>query len=144
MERFDVMKSATINRSSFAATDDYLQLVKEFPIRPIKTAKEFAVAQSILDRLVGREDLTPGQRDYVSAIARFMQDYDRPRRSGLGDRSTPLEILKFLMEENSMSTTDLGKIVGSRGLASEILNRKRGLSKAVIGRLAARFKVDPG
>jgi hypothetical protein len=29
------------------------------------------IAQQILDRHVGRDDLTPGQRDYVAALAHF-------------------------------------------------------------------------
>jgi HTH-type transcriptional regulator/antitoxin HigA len=48
------------------------------------------------------------------------------------------------MEENEMSTTDLGYVLGSRGLASEVLNGNRGLSKTLIRKLADKFGVDPG
>jgi antitoxin component HigA of HigAB toxin-antitoxin module len=47
------------------------------------------------------------------------------------------------MEENEMNTSDLGYILGSRGLASEVLSGKRGLSKALIRRLSERFHLDP-
>jgi HTH-type transcriptional regulator / antitoxin HigA len=59
-------------------------------------------------------------------------------------KMTPLEVLKYLMEQNDLSTTDLGYAVGSRGLASEILNGKRGLSKLIIQKLSVKFSVDPG
>jgi|SRR5688572_9481295 HTH-type transcriptional regulator/antitoxin HigA len=125
------------------ADKDYLALVAELPIRPIKMTAEYAAAQSIMDRLVGRPDLSPGQHDYIAALARFMEDYERLKFPRAWARVSPLEALKFLMEENEMSTTDLGYVVGSRGLASEILNGKRGMSKAVIARLAKRFAVEP-
>jgi HTH-type transcriptional regulator/antitoxin HigA len=123
--------------------DDYLDLVREFPLRPFASKQEYAAAQVMLDRLVGREDLTAGQRDYVAALVRFVEDYEQERFSALAMELGPLDLLKHLMEENDMSTTDLGYIVGSRGLASEILNGKRGLSKTVIARLSERFTVEP-
>jgi hypothetical protein len=30
----------------------------------------------LLDSLVGREDLTAGQRDYLAALVRFVRDYE--------------------------------------------------------------------
>ncbi len=135
-------RAAPAARKVRPAGDDYLALVAELPIRPIETPTEYAAAQSVMDRLVGRPDLTSGQRDYIAALARFMGDYERLKFPRLFVRVPPLEALKFLMEENEMSTTDLGDVVGSRGLASEILNGKRGMSKAVIRKLAERFGVE--
>jgi HTH-type transcriptional regulator/antitoxin HigA len=127
-----------------AASDDYLELVKALPIRPIQTDAEYAAAQDVLDRLIGREDLTPGQRDYLAALVRFVADYEREQHLDRLQRLTPIELLRQLLESNGMTTSDLGEVLGSRGLASEVLNGKRGLSKAAIGRLSARFGVDPG
>jgi HTH-type transcriptional regulator/antitoxin HigA len=135
-----VAKRATVRTE---VADDYLDLVREFPLRPFGTKQEYAAAQAMLDRLVGREDLTPGQRDYVAALVRFVEDYERERFAALAKELGPLELLKHLMDENDMTTTDLGYVVGSRGLASEILNGKRGLSKTIIARLAERFAVEP-
>jgi HTH-type transcriptional regulator / antitoxin HigA len=124
-------------------SDDYLDLVRKFPLRPLRLKNEHAAAKQMLDHLVGRPDLTPGQRDYLAALARFVRDYEREQATGKLQDLTPLDILRHLMKENDLSTTDLGHIVGSRGLASEILNGKRGLSKRVIIRLAQRFRVSP-
>lgn len=125
------------------AADDYLDLVRQFPLRPIRTAGEMRLAQELLDRYVGRDDLTPGQRDYVAALAHFAGDYERDEVAAQLRRLKPVDLLKHLMQENAMKTTDLGAVLGSRGLASEVLNGKRGLSKTLIGKLARRFNVDP-
>ncbi len=43
-----------------------------------------------------------------------------------------------------MTTSDLGRLIGSKGVASEILNGKRQLSRMHVLKLAAHFHVDPG
>lgn len=126
-----------------AAGDDYLELVRRFPLRPIRTADEMRDAGELLDRYVGRDDLTAGESDYVAALAHFVHEYEgRTIRAKLR-RLKPVELLKHLMAENRMNTSDLGAILGSRGLASEVLNGKRGLSKTLIAKLARRFRLDP-
>jgi HTH-type transcriptional regulator/antitoxin HigA len=126
------------------ASEDYIDLVRAMPIRPLKTRTEYVAAQRVLDRLIGREGLTPGETDYVAGLARFVEDYERQHRMGLLRRLSAIELLQHLMEENGMNTSDLGDVLGSRGLASEVLTGKRGLSKMLIAKLAERFNIDPG
>ncbi len=56
--------------------------------------------------------------------------------------STGAEILRFLMDENGMTQSDLSE-VGSQGVVSEILNRKRELNVRQIRILAKKFKISP-
>ena len=56
--------------------------------------------------------------------------------------STGAEILRFLMDENGMTQSDLSE-VGSQGVVSEILNNKRELNVRQIRILAKKFKVSP-
>lgn len=138
-----IVLSRSAKRRS-AAADDYLELVKKFPLRPLRNERDLTTAGRILDEHIGRDDLTPGQRDYLAALLRFVEDFEQHRAADQVKKLTPVELLKHLMEENDMSTTDLGSIVGSRGLASDVLNGNRGLSKTLIVKLARRFRVDPG
>ena len=46
------------------------------------------------------------------------------------------------MEVHGMTSGDLGKLIGSKGVASEVLNAKRSLSKSHMGILAEHFAVD--
>jgi HTH-type transcriptional regulator / antitoxin HigA len=126
------------------ADNDYLELVRQFPLRPLRARREHLAAQVILSRMLGRENLTRGQTDYLAALARFVSDYEKERGFFQSKKLPPLEILRDLLEENRMTTSDLGDVIGSRGLASEILRGKRGMSKAVIRKLAKRFCVEPG
>ena len=56
--------------------------------------------------------------------------------------STGAEILRFLMDENGLTQSDLPE-VGSQGVVSEVLNGKRELNVRQIRILAKKFKVSP-
>jgi len=133
------MKATTTRKSG--VREDYLKLVREFPLRPLRGKADHAGAMQMYARFAGREDLTPGENDYVDALALFIGEYEEREHRIEMMRMSPLRVLEYLLEENGMSTTDLGEVVGSRGLASEIRNGKRGLSRVVIQKLVNRFHV---
>jgi antitoxin component HigA of HigAB toxin-antitoxin module len=74
---------------------------------------------------------TDGEQDYLDALSILIQRYDE-EYFPMPDDASHLENLKFLLSENKMNIVDLGNLLGNRGLASLILNRKRKLSKANI------------
>ena len=49
--------------------------------------------------------------------------------------SDPIEAIKFLMEQNSLSRKDLEPYIGASGRVSEVLNRKRNLTLVMIKKL---------
>jgi HTH-type transcriptional regulator / antitoxin HigA len=55
------------------------------------------------------------------------------------DPPDPIEAMKFRMEQQGLSRRDLEEIIGTRTRIAEVLNRKRGLSIAMIRRLHARL-----
>lgn len=122
-------------------SDDYLELIKRFPLRPLRGEKDYDAAVAILDMLVLR-DLGDGERDYLEALTRFVEDYDQKNRRPPGDRLPVLARLKHLMSENNMTSADLGRVLGSASAASMILHGRRAISKAQIKRLSARFRLD--
>jgi HTH-type transcriptional regulator/antitoxin HigA len=125
--------------------DDYLKLVRRFPLRPIRSEAEYDRAVAVLKELIARADdgLSPGETDYADALGHFVGTYDAAHYSLQHELLTPLERLKYLMQQHGMKTADLGRLLGSgQGQASLILNGKRELSKANIRTLASHFKVS--
>ena len=55
--------------------------------------------------------------------------------------STPASRLNSLMEEHGLRQRDMLDILGSSGVASEVVNGKRAISKAQAKKLAALFHV---
>ncbi|MGA2231040.1 MAG: transcriptional regulator [Tepidisphaeraceae bacterium] len=126
--------------------DDYLELVRAFPLRALRTKAEHTRGLQVLGRLLGRPDgrLSAGERDYVQVLGRLLDDFadgghPRPR-----PKVRPLEMLRFLMDQHGMNVVGLGKILGNKTAASLVLSGKRELSKAHIRSLAAHFKVNAG
>jgi len=55
--------------------------------------------------------------------------------------SDPVEAIKFLMEQNSLSRKDLEPYIGTSGRVSEVLNKKRTLTLAMIKKLHEGLKI---
>jgi HTH-type transcriptional regulator / antitoxin HigA len=129
-----------------AMTDKYFDLVKQFPLRAIRSEAECDLANQILKDLVERADnpgLSSGEREYADALSQLIGVYEDKHYPIDHIFKTPLARLKYLMEQQGMTSGDLGELLGSgKGQASLILNGKRELSKANIRTLAERFKVS--
>lgn len=121
--------------------DDYLALVKRFPLRPLRGEREYDAAAAMLDSLVLR-DLSEGEQDYLQALTRFVEDFDQTNRQAPGAALSALARLRHLMVENQMTSADLGRVLGSASAASMILHGRRAISKAQLKKLSARFRVD--
>jgi HTH-type transcriptional regulator/antitoxin HigA len=132
---------------SHAVPDDYFDLIREFPLRTIRSDRDLARALDVSQRLMARNEkaLTSGESDYLGALAILIHDYETHRYPPNAEETTPLQRLRFLMEENGLTPVQLQKLLGcSQTLVSLILNGRRELSKENIRRLAEHFKVQAG
>jgi HTH-type transcriptional regulator/antitoxin HigA len=57
--------------------------------------------------------------------------------------ANPLDVLKELMRAKEMQPKDLWPVFGSKGIASEVLNGKRGISREMARKLSELFHVSP-
>ncbi|WP_428156092.1 helix-turn-helix domain-containing protein [Brevundimonas sp.] len=53
----------------------------------------------------------------------------------------PVEAIRFAMERQGLSQSDLSEVLGSRSRASEVLNRRRALSVAQIRKLSREWRI---
>jgi HTH-type transcriptional regulator/antitoxin HigA len=122
----------------------YLSLMGEFPLRPVKTARDYDRAIRIVHRLALREGkLNAGEEAYLEVLEGLVERYDREHFPMDADAVTPTQALRALIDQAGMTVTQLGKLLGSKGAASELLSgRRKEPSKAQIAKLCARFKVD--
>lgn len=58
-------------------------------------------------------------------------------------KASPVEVLKFLMDQHNLTQKDLSEELGGQSIVSEILNQKRKLNLNQIYALADKFKIDP-
>src|SRR3972149_5525767 len=114
-------------------------------VRPISGKRELGQAMKIAGHLATYDEgtLPPGEQDYLDALTVFIEDYQRRHPVDMPE-VTPLAMLKHLMEQNNMSSTDLGRVIGSQSNASLIHYGKRAISKRVMRLLSQHFGVAPG
>ena len=129
-----------------AAKDAYLHLVKQFPLVPIKDEPHYDRAVAFLKHLAirGEGTLDAGQQAYLEALTLFVEDYQNKHHQIEARQMTPLEAVQYLLAESGMTPADLGRVLGNRSLASQVLKGRRSLSKANIVALAHHFHVAPG
>lgn len=107
-------------------------------IRPIRTDADHEAALREIDRLWGSAPGTD-DGDRLDVLVTLVEHYEETRWPI--PRSTPLEVLKFMMEQNDRSQTDLANLLRSRSRASEILSGKRELSLDQIRLLAREWRI---
>jgi HTH-type transcriptional regulator / antitoxin HigA len=132
--------SATL--SKFAPADSYVKLVREFPLRPIRTGAEYKAATAVMERLAirGEESLDSGERDYLDGLDEFISSYDQKALIGRPRRGTPRQRLRSLMDDTGTTPQDMQKILRcGHSLVSLVLNGKRELSKDNVRALAKHF-----
>jgi len=123
---------------------DWKNLVtKLYLLRPIHTRGDYNRAVGIVDMLAGRTDLNRDQADYLESLSTLIEAYEE-KELRIRSRRNPIGTLKFLVESNGMTGSDLGHILGHRQLGAKILDGKRQLSKAHIRKLADYFRVEAG
>jgi len=108
-------------------------------VKPIRTEADYENALAEIARLWGAKVNTP-EGDRLDVLATLADAYESERDPM--DPPDPIEAIKFRMEQEGLTRRDLESIIGSRTRIAEVLNRKRGLSIAMIRRLNARLGIS--
>src|SRR5262249_58746071 len=95
---------------------------------------------AIVERMMGRE-MTPEEEKFFDLLVKLIEDLE-DRHYPMGE-SSPTEMLKFLMEQRGLRQRDIVHLFGSSGVASEVINGKRAISKNQAKALAEFFRVSP-
>lgn len=97
-----------------------------------------------IDRLITKDikqgNLSPEEDKLLELLALLVEEYEDKHYPI--PEAKPNEILKMLMSEHDLKQSDLLDVFGSSGIASEVVNGKRSISKAQAKKLAERFKVS--
>ena len=135
------MPAKTKKLADIGGTCRWIELAKEFPLRPIRSDADAARAVAVIDRLTDREALTAEEGDYLEVLSDLVADYEDEHEP----EGTPAEILRGLIENQGVSQADVARGTGlSDATISHILVGHRSPSRKAMAALAAYFKVDPG
>lgn len=108
------------------------------PLKPIRTERDHDAALAEIARLWGAKPGTPAG-DRLDILATLVDAYESQRHPM--DPPDPIEAIKFRMEQQGLTRKDLEGILGTRTRVAEVLNRRRGLSIAMIRRLHEKLGI---
>ena len=101
-------------------------------VKPIRTEQDYEIALREIEALWGAPGGTK-KGDRLDVLATLIDAYESLHDPT--DPPDPVEAIKFRMEQQGLTRKDLEGIIGTRARIAEVLDRKRGLSIAMIRRL---------
>ena len=108
-------------------------------VRPIRSRADYEAALAEVERLWGAKAGTP-EGDRLDVLATLIDAYEAEHVPI--DPPDPVEAIRFRMEQQGLTRKELEGIIGTRTRIAEVLNRKRGLSIAMIRRLHERLGIS--
>ncbi len=101
-------------------------------IKPIRSEKDYRAALKRIDELITLDPkVNTAEFDELDVVSTLVEAYEAVHYSI--EAPTPVEAIKYIMEEQGLSQQDLVKYFGgNKSLVSAVLNKKRQLSKTVI------------
>jgi HTH-type transcriptional regulator / antitoxin HigA len=122
----------------------FIDLVALLPPHAIRDETDYDNVIAFMDKLLARPKLTKGQTQFFETWSILISAYEDVHHAIDASGISGLSMLKYLLEQNDMTASDLGVLLGNRSLGSKILRGERELSKTHLRILANRFKVDAG
>ncbi|MGE8351307.1 MAG: helix-turn-helix domain-containing protein [Pseudomonas protegens] len=109
-------------------------------IRPIHTDQDYRAALKSVSPLFDNEP-QPGtpEGDYFDVMITLIEAYEA-KQFPL-DLPTPIEAIKFRMEQSGLSAADLAPAIGRTNRVYEVLNGKRALTLPMIWKLHQLFGI---
>jgi HTH-type transcriptional regulator/antitoxin HigA len=116
-------------------------LVRALP-KAIETEKENERALAEIEKLIDKGKARSSEENALLGLLLNLVEKFEAEHYPIPD-APPHEVIRHLMEEHDLRPRDLAPIVGSRGYASDLINGKREISRAMAKKLAEFFHVSP-
>jgi HTH-type transcriptional regulator / antitoxin HigA len=107
-------------------------------IKPLHNEADYREALGAIERLWDARPGTPSG-DELEVLATLVDDYERRHHPILPP--DPIEAIKFRLDQQGQSRKVLEPLLGSRARVSEVLNRRRALTLAMIRALHAKLDI---
>jgi HTH-type transcriptional regulator/antitoxin HigA len=122
-------------------TKRYGRLLARATPKVIETEKEYAGALKKIEALMDQgRSRTAEESALLALLVSLVQTYEEKRYAI--NSPSPVELLHYLMEKRGLKQADLVPIFGSSGYVSDVVNGRRGISKAHARGLADFFHVS--
>ena len=102
----------------------YGELLAQHRPKVISSEAEYDEAIALAEKLEFSEALTPEQDSFLDLLVVLISNYESEHYP-IPDVK-PIEVLHHLMDTQNLKQEDLGGVIGSRGVVSEVINHSTG------------------
>jgi HTH-type transcriptional regulator/antitoxin HigA len=117
------------------------EMIRQGAPRLIHSDEELAKYTEELFKLTAKSRLTQAEEEAIELLTLLIERYETERYP-IPD-ANPVDVLRFLLEQNGLSQRDIAAELGSESTVSLVLSGKRRLNRDHIARLSQRFHVSP-
>jgi len=118
---------------------DPVEMVKLGAPRVIRNDAELKEYTGVLFELTSKSKPNRAEQDAIELLSLLIDRYESDRY--VPPEASPLQVLRFLMDQHGLTQQDLRPEIGSESLVSLVLSGKRNLTISHIRALAKRFGV---
>lgn len=127
-------------------TDKYLELLKQYPPRPIHDEEELEnterVISSFLDKIIlDKIQLTIEEREYLSVLGALIYEYEETYK--VIPDIYGIELLKVVLKERNLQKQDLLSIFENQSTLDNIFGGQQELTTVHIQKLANFLNISP-
>ncbi|MCT0225548.1 type II toxin-antitoxin system HigA family antitoxin [Synechococcus sp. CS-1328] len=108
------------------------------PIQPIRTEADYESALREIDLCLDADEGSP-EFERLEVLSILVDDYEA-KHHDIGPPD-PIAAIQFALEQRGLTRKDLGDVIGSSGRISEVMNKQRPLTLAMIRKLIAKFDI---
>ena len=108
-------------------------------IRPVRTEEDYKTCLKQIEGLMGAKADTP-EGDLLDILTTLVEAYER--RAYPMEEVDPVDVIRFYMEQNSLTPKDLANVIGNPNRVYEVLNHKRPLTLRMIRNLHESFGIS--
>lgn len=121
----------------------YLELVRKFPLRPIKNDETLDCAIKVIESLVDRDKLSSDEDDYLDVLGDLVKKYETDKHPITPVSDT--EMLRYLIDVKGVTQKNVAVGTGiADSTISAILLGKRVMTRRHIELFARYFNIEPG
>jgi HTH-type transcriptional regulator / antitoxin HigA len=107
-------------------------------IKPIRTERDHQEALARVDEIFSARPGTAAF-DELDVLVTLIEAYERVHHPV--DPPSPIEAIKFRMDQGHFTRVELTRVLGGRSKLAEVFGKRRALSKAMIVRLHRQFGI---
>lgn len=116
-------------------------MIKQGAPHVIRSEEELMAYTRALFELTGKSAPIPEEEEAIELLTLLIERYESEHYR-VPD-ADPVDVLKFLLDQNGLSQRDIATELGSESTVSLILSGKRRLNRDHIERLSQRFHLSP-